>query len=139
MFGYAFITGNNVVWHRVLILLNLIMNCSANSSGFCFNRAKSAIETPMFDLVKWDWNFSSISSQEPIEFAGNAAYQVKAWLVKELGNILSFPFPLLEYSPHWTVNLEICSKVVFSSSPKNIMKSGILKPPGHSSLSILSG
>ena len=76
------------------------MNYSADSSGFCFNRAKSVIETPMFDLAKWDWNFSSISSQEPIEFAGNAAYQVKAWPVKQLGNILSFPFPLLEYSPH---------------------------------------
>jgi hypothetical protein len=44
----------NVVRHRVLILLNLIMNCFADSSGFCFNRAKSAIETLMFDLAKWD-------------------------------------------------------------------------------------
>jgi hypothetical protein len=68
----------NVVWHYVLILLNLIMNCSADSSGFCFNRAKSAIETPMFDLAKWDWNFSSISSHEPMEFADNTAYHVKA-------------------------------------------------------------
>jgi hypothetical protein len=52
----------NVVRHHVLILLNLIMNCFADSSGFCFNQAKSTIETPMFDLAKWDWNFSSISS-----------------------------------------------------------------------------
>ena len=93
----------------------------------------------MFDLAKWDWNFSSISSQELIEFASYAAYQVNAWPVKELGNYLSFPFPLLEYSPHWTVNLEICSKVVFSSSPEKIIKSGILNPLGHSFLSILSG
>ena len=76
------------------------MNCSADSSGFYFNRAKSATETSMFDLAKWDWNFFSISSQELIEFVGNAAYQVNAWPVKELGNNLSFPFPLLEYSPH---------------------------------------
>ena len=129
----------NVVWHRGLILLNLIMNFFADSSGFYLNRAKSAIETPMFDLAKWDWNFSSISSQDSIELAGNAAYQVKAWPVKELGNILNFPFPLLEYSPHWTVNLEICSKAVFSSSPENIVKSGILNPLGHPFLSILSG
>ena len=114
------------------------MNYSADSSSFCFNRAKPAIENPMFDLTTWDWNFSSISSQEPIEFAGNAAYQVKAWPVKELGNILSFQFPLLEYSLHWTANLEIYSKAVFSSSPKNIVKSGTLKPLGHFSLSILS-
>ena len=76
------------------------MNCSADSSGFCFNGAKSTIDTPMFDLAKWDWNFSSISSQDSIEFAGSAAYQVKAWPIKELGNIFNFPFPLLEYSPH---------------------------------------
>ena len=93
----------------------------------------------MFDLAKWDWNFSSISSQDSIEFAGNATHQVKAWPVKELGNILNFPFPLLEYSSHCTVNLEICSKAVFSFSPENIVKSGILKPLGYSSLSILSG
>uniref|UniRef100_A0A2N9ELJ2 Uncharacterized protein n=1 Tax=Fagus sylvatica TaxID=28930 RepID=A0A2N9ELJ2_FAGSY len=30
-----------VVRHRVPILLNLMMNCSMDSSGFCFNRAKS--------------------------------------------------------------------------------------------------
>ena len=103
------------------------MNCSANSSGFCFNQAKSAIETPMFDLAKWDWNFSSISFQESKEFAGNAAYQVKVWPVKELRNILNFPFLLLEYSPHWTVNLEICFNAVFSSFPENTVKSGTLK------------
>jgi hypothetical protein len=74
-----------------------------------------------------------------MEFTGNLAYQVKAWPVKELGNILNFPFPLLEYLPHWMINLEICSKVVFSSSPENIVKSGISKPLGHSSLSILLG
>jgi hypothetical protein len=51
-----------------------MMNYSADSSGFCLNRAKSAIETPTPDLAQWDWNFSSISSQELIEFAGNAAY-----------------------------------------------------------------
>ena len=67
-----------VVRHHVLTLLNLMMNCSVDSSGFCLNRAKSAIKTPTFDLAKWDWNFSSIFSHELIEFVGNAAYQVNA-------------------------------------------------------------
>jgi hypothetical protein len=128
-----------VVRHHVLILLTLIMNCSADSSGFCLNQSKSAIETPTFDLTKWDWNFSSISSHELIEFVGSEAYQVNACRVKELGNNLCFPFPLLEYSPHWMVNHDICSKAVLSSSPKNIVKSDALNPLGHSSLSILSG
>ena len=52
-----YFASSKVVRHRVLILLHLMMNYFANSSGFCFNRAKSAIETPTFDLAKWDWNF----------------------------------------------------------------------------------
>jgi hypothetical protein len=70
--------GRVVRHHRVLTLLNFIINCSADSSCFCFNRAKFVIDTPTFDLAKWDWNFSSISSHELIEFAGSAAYQVNA-------------------------------------------------------------
>ena len=95
-----YLASGKVVRHCVLTLFNLMMNCSADLSSFCLNRARSAIETPTSDMAKWDWNFSSISSHELIEFAGSAAYQVNAWPVKELGNNLSFPFPLLGYSPH---------------------------------------
>jgi hypothetical protein len=70
------------------------MNCFAVSSGFCLNRAKSSIETPTSDLAKWDWNFSSISSHEFMEFTGSEAYQVNACPVKELENNRYCPFPL---------------------------------------------